>query len=105
LRGPPPGGPTAHNHHNTTGRLPPYYGQVVSKEQREKIYQVQAKFTDQIQKLRDQIADLEKAQMDEVVAVLSPEQQAQVAKLVEEAKSKRSKKTAPESDPAGDSVK
>ncbi len=44
----------------SAGRLPPHYGEVVSKEQREKIYLVQAKYADQIEKLRDQIETLEK---------------------------------------------
>lgn len=75
------------------GRLPMYYGQVVTKEQRDKIYSVQAKFTDQIVKLREQIESLEMEQKQEVEAVLTAEQRQQVAKLVEDAKSKRSKKS------------
>ena len=75
------------------GRLPMYYGQVVTKEQREKIYSVQAKFTDQILKLREQIELLEMQQKQEVEAVLSADQRQQVAKLVEDAKSRRSKKS------------
>lgn len=75
-----------------SGRLPAYYGQVVSQEQRARIYGIQGKYADQIQKLRDQIIALEKQQMDEVVAVLSTEQRDQIAKMVADAKAKRSKK-------------
>jgi hypothetical protein len=79
----------------SAGRLPSHFGQVVTKEQREKIYAVQAKFTDQILKLRGQIEALETQQKEEVEAVLTPEQREQVAKMAEDAKSKRSKKSVP----------
>jgi hypothetical protein len=84
----------------STGRLPPYYGQVVTKEQREKIYAVQAKYADQIEKLLEQVDTLEKSQTEEIEAVLSQEQRDQVMKLASEAKSKRSKKAekAPDAD-------
>ena len=82
------------------GRLPPYYGQVVTKEQREKIYTVQAKYADQIAKLLDQVDSLEKVQKEEIEAVLSQEQRDQVIKLASEAKSKRSKKAAETDQPA-----
>lgn len=84
----------------SSGRLPPYYGQVVTKEQREKIYAVQAKYADQIEKLLDQVGSLERTQTEEIEAVLSQEQRDQVMKLASEAKSKRSKKTekVPETD-------
>jgi hypothetical protein len=77
----------------SAGRLPPHYGQVVTKEQREKIYSVQAKYADQIEKLLGQVSSLEKMQTEEIEAVLSQEQRDQVMKLASEAKSKRSKKT------------
>lgn len=84
----------------SAGRLPPYYGQVVTKEQREKIYAVQAKYADQIEKLLEQVNTLEKTQNEEIEAVLSQEQRDQVMKLASDAKSKRSKKVvkAPDAD-------
>lgn len=77
----------------SAGRLPAYYSQVVTKEQREKIYAVQAKYADEIEKLLEQVGTLEKNQIEEIEAVLSQEQLDQVMKLASEAKSKRSKKT------------
>ena len=86
--------PKSEKKEKATGRLPSHYGQVVTKEQREKIYSVQAKYMEQIQKLRDQIADLEMQQQQEVEEVLTPEQRDQIAKLTADAKAKRSKKPA-----------
>ncbi|MGE0756991.1 MAG: hypothetical protein AB7F89_21625 [Pirellulaceae bacterium] len=82
-----------------TGRLPAYYGEVVSKEQRTKIYELQAKFGDQIQKLREQIELLEKQLQDEMVAVLTPEQRDQVMKRTADAKAKRAPRTPRGADP------
>lgn len=75
-----------------TGRLPAYFADVVSKDQRTKIYEIQAKYGDQIKKLRDQMESLDKQQQDEVLAVLSAEQRDHVAKRTADAKAKRTKK-------------
>ena len=37
------------------GRLPAYYGKVVTDKQREQIYEIQAKFNEQIAKLQQQL--------------------------------------------------
>ncbi len=42
----------------TARRLPPYYGKVVSDQQREAIYAIQAKFKDDIARLQAQLASL-----------------------------------------------
>lgn len=78
-----------------SGRLPPYYGEVVSKEQRERIYEIQAKYGEQLKRLREQIESLEMQQQDEVAGVLTPEQRDQVAKRTSDAKAKRSAKKEP----------
>lgn len=70
------------------GRLPPYYAQFCSGEQREEIYSIQTKYSEQIEELQKQIEKLESQRDTEVRAVLTPEQQAKVDKLVEEAKAK-----------------
>jgi hypothetical protein len=77
-----------------TGRLPAYFGEVVSKEQRAKIYEIQSRYVEQIVKLREQIEVLEKQQQTDVEAVLTPEQRDQVNKRTAEAKAKRAQRAA-----------
>ena len=72
-----------------SGRLPAHYSDVVTKEQRAKIYEVQAKYAPQIQKLKDQLAAAEMVQKEEIDAVLTKEQREQIAKLTAEAKNKK----------------
>lgn len=73
------------------GRLPAYYRTVVTPEQREKIYTIQEQYTDQIEDLQDQIADLKDKQKAEIVAVLTPEQKKKIDEIAAEAKAKREK--------------
>lgn len=84
--------PAAKGAKKAGARLPPYFGEVVTQEQREKIYGLQSKFLDQIQKLREEITALEAKQKEEVAAVLTADQRAQVEKMAAEAKGKRTKK-------------
>src|SRR5262245_27439910 len=58
------------------GKLPPYYADVVSETQRDKIYTIQAKYADQIKELNEQLAAVEKKQNDEIEKVLTAEQKA-----------------------------
>ena len=71
------------------GRLPRYYGKVVTDKQREEVYGIQARYREQIDKLRAEIAKLLKQQEEEVSAVLTDAQRSEVAKLREEAAKKR----------------
>lgn len=73
----------------TRGRLPAYFGEVVSADQRDKIYELQAKIAAEIQKLQQQIEMLEENREKEVLAILTPEQLAKVKSLQDEAKAKR----------------
>ena len=84
-----------------TGRLPAYYGEVVSKEQRARIYEIQARYGEQMTKLREQIAMLEKQLQVDVESVLTPAQLEQVMKRTAEAKAKRAERMA-RSGPAPD---
>lgn len=98
-------GAAAPSEKKLTGRLPPYYGEVVSKEQRAKIYEIQTKYNEQVMKLRVQIAALEKQLQAEVEGVLTPEQLEKVTQRMAEAKAKRSQRSAAAagtSAPAGD---
>jgi hypothetical protein len=81
---------TAKKRAEPRGRLPAYFGEVVSADQREKIYDLQSKYLAQIAKLQDEIATLEEARDKEVLGVLTPEQFGKVKQLQDEAKAKRS---------------
>ena len=66
------------------GRLPAYYGKVVTDKQREEIYEIQAKFTEQIAKLQEQLAALTVQRDTEIEKVLTDEQRAEIARLKSE---------------------
>lgn len=63
------------------GRLPNYYGRVVSQAQREEIYDIQRKYFYEIEELKAQLETLENKRDKQVAAVLSDEQRAEVAEL------------------------
>src|SRR5688500_152304 len=67
------------------GRLPLYFAKVVTSEQREKIYGIQATYQEQMDALMEQLSALEQKRDAEVQAVLTPEQQKRVADMLEEA--------------------
>jgi hypothetical protein len=71
------------------GRLPVYYSRVISQDQRETIYGLQAKFQAEIDKLMEQLRKLEADRDLEVRKVLSEEQKQRVDAFVAEAKAKR----------------
>jgi isopentenyl phosphate kinase len=74
------------------GQLPAYYGDVVTEEQRAKIYEIQAKYADQIKDLTAQLEALRDKQSQEIEAVLSAEQKAKVEAAREAAAAKKKKK-------------
>lgn len=71
------------------GRLPNYYRQVVTLEQRDKIYAIQQSYSAQLEALEKQIAELEAKRDAEIEAVLTPEQREKVKTLVQEAQKRR----------------
>jgi Spy/CpxP family protein refolding chaperone len=77
------------------GRLPAYCGKVVDSKQREQIYAIQKSHAVEITKLQAQLKELLSKRNAEVAAVLTTEQQTEVAKLVADAKEKRKKKASP----------
>lgn len=88
------------------GRLPAYYKDVVTDEQKDQIYAIQAKHAKQIDDLQSQL-DAAKAKLnDEIEALLSAEQKEKLAKVKEEADAKKKagkkgdKKPAEEAKPA-----
>jgi hypothetical protein len=76
------------------GRLPAYYADVVTGTQRESIYAIQEKYSTELMDLNQRIADLLKQQREEIEALLSPEQKAQIEKISTEAIQKKKKKAA-----------
>lgn len=76
------------------GRLPAYYADIVTEEQRTKIYEIQAKYSKELESLSEQIAAVTKKQREEMEAVLSPEQKDKLKKSEDDAVAKRKKKAA-----------
>lgn len=71
------------------GRLPAYYKDVVTAEQRDRIYALQAKYREQILALAEQMKKLTAERDAEIEGVLTAEQQAKVKSLRAEASKKR----------------
>ena len=71
------------------GRLPAYYGRVVTAEQRKQIYEIQAKYHEKILELQRQLQELIAKRDAEVEAVLTPEQKAEVERMRREARQRR----------------
>ena len=85
----------------SANRLPVYFGKIgLTDEQREKIYAVQAKSSEQIDALKKQLQDLEQKRDDEIQAVLTAEQKTKLAELQSEAKqAKKTRREAREGGP------
>ena len=73
------------------GRLPNFYSDVVTEEQREKIYAIQKKYAEELEDLTEQLKALANDGDAEISALLTPEQRDKVAKAAAEAKAKRIK--------------
>ncbi len=76
---------------NFRGRLPAYYGELVTEAQRQQIYAVQEKYEKQISALEDQLEALKKKRETEIKAVLSEEQRAKLKRKQEEVATSRKK--------------
>jgi hypothetical protein len=76
------------------GQLPPHYKNVVTEEQKEKIYAIQAEFGPKIRDLQKQLEALKAQQKDKIEAMLTREQKEQIKKAEVEAKEKRKGKKA-----------
>jgi len=74
------------------GRLPAYYADVVTEDQKTKIYAVQEKYAKQLKDLNDQLAALTKKQNDEIEAVLTAEQKSKIETARADAAAKKKKK-------------
>src|SRR5687767_10308067 len=63
------------------GRLPAYYAQVVTPQQREKIYTIQQTYAEQIEALQTQLKELQAKLAAECKAVLTADQLKKVEEL------------------------
>jgi Spy/CpxP family protein refolding chaperone len=70
-------------------RLPNFYRQVVSEQQREEIYKIQASYQAKIEALQAQLKAVVDERDAKVTAVLTPEQKKKVEELAAAAKAKR----------------
>lgn len=76
------------------GRLPNFFSKVVTEEQKEKIYKVQAAHADKIASLSAQMKEELAKQKAEIDAILTPEQLEKVKALVAEDTAQRASKAA-----------
>jgi Spy/CpxP family protein refolding chaperone len=83
------------------GRLPAYYGKVVTDKQREEIYAVQAKFNDEIAKLQQQLETLSTKRDAEIEKVLTDQQRTEIARLKSERKARRAEDSSNDAAPNG----
>jgi len=74
-----------------SGRLPAYFRDVVSEEQKEQIYAIQAKYREQTEPLEKQLKQLQQAEDAEIEAVLTDKQKKKIAILAEMGKEFREK--------------
>lgn len=77
------------------GQLPPYYRDVVSDEQRQKIYAIQAEYNAQIAELEAKVAQLRRERDAKIEALLTPEQKKQIEDLRAAARTKRDSRRPP----------
>jgi hypothetical protein len=75
------------------GRLPVFYAEIVTEEQRAKIYVIQGSYADKLKALAAQIKAVQAEQNAEIEAVLTEEQKAKLQAAKDEAAAKRKQKT------------
>lgn len=85
-------GQEAKTQKKATGRLPAYYADIVTPEQKEKIYAIQAKHEEKIDAAKAAVAALTKAQDAEIESVLTPDQKVKLKKAQDDAAAAKKKK-------------
>ncbi|PQO47792.1 hypothetical protein [Blastopirellula marina] len=75
-------------------RLPAYYGDVITADQRKKIYAIQRGYAPKIEQLEAEIKKLEEAMEAEMEGVLTQPQIDRIKELIEEEKIRREKNEA-----------
>lgn len=91
-----------------SGRLPTYYGEIVTQDQRLKIYKIQSGYNAKIEQLEAEIKKLEEAMKKEMEAVLTQPQLERLKELAKEdelrrQKNEAAKKAAEKADAGSDS--
>ena len=76
------------------GRLPAYYSDLVTEQQRSTIYAIQAKYQARIAALNEELMNIEKQQDMEIENVLTGQQKLMLKKAQEEGAAKRKKNAA-----------
>jgi hypothetical protein len=89
-----PGEKPAATEKKSVRRLPAYYGDLVDKTQREKIYALQEKYDAQLSPLTEQIKSLQDQRDKEIEAVLNADQKAKLEKARADAKAKAAERAA-----------
>jgi hypothetical protein len=82
------------------GRLPAYYAKVVTPQQKEQVYSIQAQYEPKIDALEAQIVALERERDEAIRGLLSATQRTQIDELTAAAEAKRAERKANED--AGD---
>ncbi len=82
-------------------RLPNYYREIVSEEQRESILAIQRQYAAKIDPLRRELEKLAKERDEKIEAVLTPEQKKKIEEIRAAAKAKRDAKNPPRSGKSG----
>lgn len=77
-----------------SGRLPTYYSEIVTQDQRLKIYTIQSGYNTKIEQLEAEISKLEAAMKKEMEAVLTPPQLERLEELAKEDEIRRQKNEA-----------
>lgn len=77
-----------------SGRLPTYYSEIVTQDQRLKIYSIQSGYNTKIEQLEAEIAKLEAAMKKEMEAVLTQPQLERLEELAKEDEIRRQKNEA-----------
>ena len=86
-------GATSVKRETIKGRLPRYFASLVNSEQKIEIYLIQAKFRDQISKLKLELEKLESQQMQDIEAVLTTDQRQKLFDFRDSSRKKRSSGT------------
>ncbi|GAA4426768.1 hypothetical protein GCM10023155_15380 [Bremerella cremea] len=76
------------------GRLPAYWGDIVTNDQRAKIYEIQKEYDSQIDKLKAEIEKLEDAMKKEFASVLTKPQLDRIKEMAAEEELRRQKNEA-----------
>lgn len=76
------------------GRLPNFYGQVVSEKQKEEIYAIQGEYQAKLDELVRQIVAIKAERDAKIEQTLSPEQLKEIAELKAESEKRRAERRA-----------